>query len=251
MKTTYEKSAALPPGATVSVTASPAKGMQATVDLAVALHDDGYDVIPHLSARLTKTRAELTDIVAQLERAGIDKAFVVGGDADEPGDFFDAMALIRALDDIGHHFTSVGVTGYPEGHPIISEEALMRSLEEKQPYAAYIATQLCFDPAKIAEWVGSIRARGVTLPVMVGVTGAIDTIKLMTIGARIGVGQSLRYLSKNRKAVTRMLRPGHTTPDEVVDALAPRSEELGLAGLHVFTFNAVEETVEWYRQATV
>jgi methylenetetrahydrofolate reductase (NADPH) len=249
MKTTRAKAAALPTGATVSVTASPAQGMAATLDLAEELHADGFEVIPHISARLTKDRHELAWIVNRLQAVGIDHTFVVGGDVEEPGEYVDAMALIKDLDAIGHHFTSIGVAGYPEGHPLVPHNLLMQALIEKQPHATYITTQLCFDPHRIAAWVQEIRQAGLTLPVRVGVAGQIDTFKLMTIGARIGVGQSLRYLSKNRRAVARMLRPGHTTPDEVIDGLAPAAGELGLDGLHIFTFNAVEEAVEWYEKA--
>src|SRR3954468_9366556 len=42
----------LPPGATVSVTASPAKGIEATVGLCEQLQRRGFRAVPHLSARM-------------------------------------------------------------------------------------------------------------------------------------------------------------------------------------------------------
>ena len=249
MKSTREKAQALPAGAEVSVTASPAKGMAATVELSVGLAEDGFTAIPHISARLTKTRAELEGMVGDLDRAGIDRAFVVAGDADDPGDFVDAVELLAALESMGHPFRRIGITGYPEGHPVIADHQLDRALAEKQRHADYIATQLCFDPARILSWARGIRAAGVTLPISLGVTGSVDTVKLMTIGARIGVGQSLRYLRKNRRAVAKLLTPGRTTPDAVIAGVAPEAESLGITGLHIFTFNAIEETASWYREA--
>jgi methylenetetrahydrofolate reductase (NADPH) len=65
----------------LTVTASPAKGQDTTLDLAVALAGHGYTVAPHLSARLVRDRAHLADIVARCREAGITGAFVVGGDA--------------------------------------------------------------------------------------------------------------------------------------------------------------------------
>lgn len=245
MKTTREKAEALPPDSRVSVTASPDKGMGATVDLSVHLARAGHRVTPHLSARLTKSKAELEGIVRSLDKAGIHTAFVVAGDADDPGDFFDALELLNGLEAVGHPFSQIGITGYPEGHPFISDEALAEALLVKAPSAAYLATQLCFDPSRIASWIRSIRDLNVGLPVFVGVPGVVDTMRLMTIGARIGVGQSLRYLSKNRKSVARMLRPGASSPHEIVAGLVADADELGIAGVHVFTFNAVAETVEW------
>jgi methylenetetrahydrofolate reductase (NADPH) len=248
MKTTLDKAAALPEGATVSVTASPDKGMDATVDLALQLVDRGFRVIPHLSARATKTRSELESIVRRLEAGGIDQVFVVGGDATDPGEFFDALEMLEALETMGHHFIKIGVTGYPEGHPNISDDELMAALIAKRRHAAYIATQMCFDPATIESWIRSIRAAGVDLPITLGVPGAVAPAKLLTIGARIGVGQSLRYLRKNRKAITKVLFGARSVCDDLITALAPVAPELGIDGLHVFTFNAVAETADWWQR---
>lgn len=250
LKGAAEKALGLPAGANVSVTASPAKGMIATVELSEHLAGRGYTVIPHISARLTKTKGELETHVARWREAGMTKAFVVGGDADEPGEFFDALALLTAMSAIDHPFTELGITGYPEGHPTIPEDLLMTALIAKAPFASYIATQMCFDVDAIAEWIGSIRREGVTLPVFVGIPGASETVKLMTIGARIGVGASLRYLAKHRHVVGRLIRPGVFTPDRLVDQVGQLDPGLGVAGFHIFTFNQITDTVEWYRDAT-
>jgi len=117
MASTLAKSDALPPNATVSVTASPTSGMGPTVDLAVELGHRGFRPVPHLSARATTTKAELERIVGRLADAGIDEVFVVGGDGADPGDFFDARALLESLDAIGHPFRRIGVAGYPGATP--------------------------------------------------------------------------------------------------------------------------------------
>lgn len=250
MKHALEKASVLPAGTAVSITASPVKGMEATVELAEQLAGAGYRAVPHLSARMIGTRRELASIVERLAAARIDRALVVGGDAAEPGEFVDALSLLRALDEMGHHFASLGITGYPEGHPVIPEEVLSEALRQKEPYAASISTQMCFDVDRIGRWIAEIRSQGVALPVVVGIPGAVEIAKLLTIGARIGVGTSLRYLAKNRKAMVGLLRPGHFTPDALLRRLAPLAEDptADLAGLHLFTFNQVEETLAWFRE---
>jgi methylenetetrahydrofolate reductase (NADPH) len=245
MKNTLERARSLPAGATVSVTASPDKGMSATIDLALELARWGLNVIPHISARATKTKLELAGIVDELHRANITHVFVVGGDATEPGEFFDAMELLTALDSLGHPFQRIGVTGYPEGHPSITDAQLLAALVDKTQYASYLATQMCFDAAAIESWVHTVRAAGVELPIWLGVPGAVDAGRLLTIGARIGVGESLRYLRKNR-AITKVIRGGTSATDGLLDTLDPMSADLGLSGLHVFTFNAVADTVAWW-----
>jgi len=245
MKRALEKAGALPEGATVSVTASPDKGMSATIELSIELARRGFRVIPHLSARGTKTRADLEDTVRRLEQARINQVFVVGGDAPDPGDFFDALEMLTALAEMGHPFEKIGVAGYPEGHPTIPNDKLMDALVGKLPHASYIATQMCFDAQAIEQWTHSIRDSGVDLPIKLGVPGAVDTVKLLRIGARIGMGQSLRYLKKNVRAIRSVLVGGISATEELLEALAPSSQELGIDGLHIFTFNAIAETTAW------
>jgi methylenetetrahydrofolate reductase (NADPH) len=246
MKTALEKAAALPPGCNVSVTASPAKGMDATLDLTVQLRELGYKAAPHLSARMIKDRIQLSGLMKRMEKAAIDHVFVVGGDADEPGNFPDALSLLREMSDIGHRFSDVGITGYPEGHPFISGDLLRQALIAKQRYATYIATQMCFDVPAIETWIKGIRIDGVKLPVKVGIPGVVDPVKLISIAGRIGVGTSVRFLRKNRRAIWRLLFPGAYKPTRVLTTLGQLDPGLGFFGLHIFTFNQVEPTVAWW-----
>ena len=93
-----EKVAALPLGATVTVTASPRHGIERTIDVSARLAGRGYRVVPHLAARMIADRGQLERIVADLEAAGIHEAFVVGGDASPPaGGYADAGDLLDEL----------------------------------------------------------------------------------------------------------------------------------------------------------
>ena len=65
----------------LTVTASPAKGQDVTIDLAARLARRGYSVAPHLSAQQVRDRKHLADVVARCRASGITGAFVVGGDA--------------------------------------------------------------------------------------------------------------------------------------------------------------------------
>jgi methylenetetrahydrofolate reductase (NADPH) len=249
LKGISEKMASLAPASRVTVTASPAKGMAATLSLASDLHQLGFMVTPHLSARLIRDRSELEEIIDRMASEGIKRAFVVGGDGDERGKFKDALHLLRTMEELGHHFAEIGITGYPEGHPYISGDLLREALIAKQRHATYIATQMCFDPKAIFDWARGVRNAGVRLPIRVGIPGVVDPVRLASIAARIGVGTSLRFVMKNRTAIWRLLRPGMYKPTRLVKALQQKSEELGLSGLHIFTFNQVEATAHWYKQA--
>ena len=66
----------------------------------------------------------------------------------------------------------------------------------------------------------------------------------MTMGARLGVGTSLRHLSKNRATVMRMLAPGGYDPTDLVRELAPHAEGLGVVGLHS-SRSTRRDTAKW------
>jgi methylenetetrahydrofolate reductase (NADPH) len=239
----------LPPGATVTVTSSPAHGIEATIELAEKLAVMGHDVIPHLSAHMIWTRTHLEDLVARLTEGGFRHVFVVGGDAQDHGDYHDGLMLLRAIDELGRPFDAIGVPSYPEGHPRIADERLLEVLLEKQRYASYMATQMSFNPGAIAAWIVRMRSAGVTLPVHLGVPGVTEVTKLMRIAARIGVADSARYLRKNRKLLGHVIR-GRFGPDELLEELGSTIADPSAAvvALHLFTFNQVEQTVAWQRR---
>ncbi len=240
----------LPPGATVTVTASPAKGVEATIELVEALQARGFRAVPHLSARMVRDRAHLVDLVTWLEGVGADRAFVVGGDAKEPGEFPDGLSLLRAMHEIGHPLSEIGIPCYPEGHGFIADGVLLEALRAKAPYAAYMTTQLCFDPAAIGSWIAERRAEGMTLPVQIGIPGVADPQKLLAISARIGVADTHRFLTKNLRFVARLVRQGgFYRPDALLAGIAPivADRTAGVVDLHVYTFNNVENTERWRR----
>ncbi|OZM78035.1 methylenetetrahydrofolate reductase [Pseudonocardia sp. MH-G8] len=231
----------------LTVTTTEAKGLERTLDLAESLSRHGYGVAPHLAARLVRDKAHLTDVVARLGEAGVTSAFVIAGDAPEPaGPFPDALSLLEALDALGRPFRSVGIAGYPEGHARIDDHLIEKALHRKAPHATHVLTQLCFDAATTAGWARSVRERGVTLPLRVGVPGVVSRQKLVRISAGLGLGQSARFLAKQQSMFWRFFLPGGYRPDRLVDRLAPA---LGgpLHGLHVFTFNELEKTEAWRR----
>lgn len=245
------EASALPAGATVTVTSSQARGMHASVELCGALRGRGHDVVPHLSAHQIRDRAELRDLVRDLAGMGVRRAFVIGGDGPVTGDFPDGLSLLRAMADLGHDFTEIGVPCYPEGHPAISDARLDEVLVEKAAFADCMVSQMCFDAGVISSWLLTRRARGLTLPLHLGLPGAAPLHRLMTISARIGVADSRRFLTKNTRFVSRLLlAPGGYRPDGLLDALAPLAADpaADLAGLHIFTFNQVRSTEAWRAQ---
>jgi methylenetetrahydrofolate reductase (NADPH) len=241
----------LPQGSKVTLTASPTKGLDTTLDLAEQLAPRGYQVVPHLSARLVHDRRHLEEIVARLRAANVTDVFVIAGDArDQAGDFAGAAELLAAMGELRDQFDEIGISGYPESHHFISDETTIEAMFAKEPMATYIVSQICFDADVIRTWVKRVRDRGTHLPIWVGVPGAVDSRKLLKTSVRIGLGDSVRFLRSQRGLLRRFLSPRLYTPTDLLDQLAPTFADPAarLGGIHVYTFNELKQTEEWRRQ---
>jgi methylenetetrahydrofolate reductase (NADPH) len=246
-KRAQEEAAQLPEPARLTVTSSPRHGADHTLDFAVRLAEVGHTVIPHLAAREVRDRSHLDQLLGCVAKAGIEDVFVIGGDSSEPaGEYASAGELLPL---IRERVRTVGIAAYPEGHPQIEPETLARVLEQKSAIADYVVTQMCFDSEAVLGWLRETRERGVTLPVMIGLPGAVERKRLLEVSMRIGVGPSVAYVRKQRGLLGLLRRPT-STADKLLDALTPCLGEprLNVAGFHYYTLNALLDTWNWERE---
>jgi methylenetetrahydrofolate reductase (NADH) len=244
----------VPRDVTVTVTSSPTRGIGPTLELTAHLAQEGYRVVPHLAARLIADRAELGALLKRVDALGVRDVFVVAGDIPRPsGSFEGAAELLAAMAELGHGLERIGITGYPESHAFISDEATIQAMFEKVPFASYIVSQICFDAAVIAHWIRRVRDRGVTLPIYIGLPGPIDAVRLLRLSRRVGLGDSARYLRRHGSWLGRLVLPRSFRPERLLDGLAPdlAREDNVIAGLHLYTFNELAKTESWRRQKLV
>ncbi|MDX6367649.1 MAG: methylenetetrahydrofolate reductase, partial [Nocardioidaceae bacterium] len=235
----------VPRDVTLTVTASPAKGIGATLDLTERLIGHGYPVVPHLAARMISGPAELEAIVTRLKGLGVDDVFCPAGDADPPaGEYTGSVAMLEHLTSMGRPFGHVGITGYPESHPAIEDDITIQSMWDKRAHGTYVVSNLCFDPAAIHTWLKRMRRRGITLPVLIGLPGPVERAKLLSMATKIGVGQSVKFLSSHVSTFARIAAPGGYSPERFLQKSVGflADETMNVTGLHVFTFNQVAET---------
>jgi methylenetetrahydrofolate reductase (NADPH) len=251
LRSADEKLTAVPMDMTITVTTSTKLGQERTLEYAALAARRGYRVIPHLAARQILDEDQLREFVGRLRRSGITEVYVIGGDAHEPaGGYSSATELLEVLTEIEPDFDSIGVACYPEGHPSISDDALLGALRAKQPMVDYMVSQICFDARVLLDWLYRVRSDGITLPLHVCVAAPMDVRKLASLSVKLGVGSSVRYMTKQHGLISKLL-PGSTyRPEEfLLDMTRARSfDDLGIERLHLFSFNQVRETVQWQRR---
>ena len=219
-----------------------------TLDMAERLAQRGFKVVPHISARMVKDDAHLREILKRLDDLPIISIFVPGGDSPQPaGKFSTALELLRAIAELDHKFTEIGVAAHPEGHPFVSNDILFEQLLKKQEVSNYMVTQMCFDADTLAAWLRDARERGITLPAWIGLPGVSDRSTLVTTSLRIGVGDSIRYLKNRGKIAARLLRSKTYSPNGLLIDLAPYIADPAyrIDGHHIYCFNQVERAEQW------
>lgn len=233
----------------LTVTCSPKHGPDRSVEVAARLHEMGHAVTVHLAARMVRDRAHLDALLAGMSDAGADDLFLIAGDADPPvGEYSSAVELLPVIAEHPQRPGRIGIAGYPEGHPSISDKSLQEALEVKSRLADYVATQMCFDPDALRGWVARQRERGVSLPVYIGIPGKVSRTKLLELSVRIGLGPSVDFLRKQRGL--RSLLSRRSTAERLHDSLQAtvNDPQLNIAGFHLFTFNQLVDTFASQRE---
>ncbi|WP_207631071.1 MULTISPECIES: methylenetetrahydrofolate reductase [unclassified Actinopolyspora] len=243
----------LPRGSRINVTFLANEQQQQRLRAVRAVRDAGFVPVPHISARQLESRAELEEYLAAIREAGsCDEVFVVGGDPASPrGPYEDSLEVVRSglLEQYG--VRCVGIGGYPEGHPFISDAALWSALEDKsgtirqRGLVGGIITQFGFDVDPVLSWAEAVRQRGIDLPIRVGVPGPAGIRRLLRYGARFSVGTSAGIAKKYGLSLTNLM--GTAGPDRFLHDLARNydAQRHGELKLHFYTFGGLKATSDW------
>ena len=243
--------ARLPPGADVFAAWLPGTPYHHLVSVAKRLRQAGLNPVPHIAARRLASSAAASEFLALLrDEAQVTRALLVAGDSRVPvGPFDSSSALLETGVLEAHGIRSIGIAGYPEGHPRITESAIEAARDRKLAYAArngldvFIVSQFCFDPGAIVGWVERLRARGVAVPLRVGVAGIANIRTLLNYARRCGIGNSIRALGAEPISLPRLLT--QQGPEKVVRQIAGAGAGASVAGLHCFPFGGFAQTARW------
>jgi len=248
-----EDAAALAKGRRVFIPWTPNLDATAIIAATSRARELGLTPVPHVVARRLVSAAAARELLGELRRHGAESVLLVGGDLREPaGPFRSSFEVLHSglLQDCG--FAQAGICGYPEGHPRIPDAVLRADLDLKLGHARshglrlYVVTQFCFDGATIARWAGELRARGVDVPLCIGVAGPTSVARLLKLGVQCGIGNSLRALRGRLGSLTR-LAATHDPAELIREIAAERLVQPALdpLSLHLFAFGGMAATAQW------
>ena len=243
------------PGTDVTITFLPGDHYRHNVETAAALRRAGFNPVPHIAVREMPSREALDDFLARARgEADVTRILLIAGDvAAAKGPYRSSLDVCASglIEACG--IARLSVAGHPEGHPYLTTAAALRGFEAWRDWGQQtkihvdVMTQFCFESAPILGWISELDARGVNLPVIIGLAGPASTATLMKFALRCGIGSSMRSLRGQIGRFGRLLTD--TGPDDVVRGLqsAPKTATASIAGFHLFPFGGLRKSADWLR----
>jgi methylenetetrahydrofolate reductase (NADPH) len=235
-------------GARVYLSAVPHRPADEALAAAVQIRAAGLEPVPHIAVRNFPSVEALDTFLAALNgEAGVETVLVIAGDRTECGPFRRALDVIDNGVLRRRGIRSIGVAGYPQGHPRIGNDELNRALADKIAaaeaigLAVEIVTQFCFDAGAILDFVARVRGFGLEHRVRIGLAGPTSLTALMRYASRCGVRASAQGLARRSGLMRQMF--ALATPDDLIRTLA----DAGPAEIvpHFFSFGGIPATARW------
>jgi methylenetetrahydrofolate reductase (NADPH) len=242
----------LAPGTEIFLSTLPHVSLDEQIETAQRMRAAGLEPVLHVAARYFASRTELVGYLTRATReAQAGRVLAIAGDLDRPrGPFNSALSLIESGVFADFGIASVGIAGYPEGHPKIGDDRLVAALDAKLAalaragLAARIVTQFGFSAAPIVGWTDAVRTRWPDVPVRIGLAGPARASTLLKFAVRCGVAASIGGIGRNLMAAGQLMRT--VSPQPVVaemSATLPHGDA-GIA-IHLFSFGGLVQTVDW------
>ncbi|MCH2174219.1 MAG: methylenetetrahydrofolate reductase [NAD(P)H] [Lentisphaeria bacterium] len=204
--------------------------------------------IPHLTC-VGNSRDELKEIISGFKTKGIDNILALRGDPPKgsfdfephPDGFVNASGLVSLIKEVDDF--SVGVAGYPEGHPETPNKlADMEHLKTKVDAGAdFIITQLFFDNHDFLDFRDRCRLVGINVPILAGIMPALSFKGVQRMCGLCGAKIPAKLLEKLMNANEEDI------PKIGIEWAIQQSNNLianGVEGLHLYTLNKSRATTD-------
>lgn len=243
----------LPLGTLINVGMAPSESTALFRETAATIAAHRHVPVPHIAARRLASAEVLSSLLAGLAQDGTaDHLLILGGDPSTPqGPFNSALDVITTSSFNDHGATTIGISGYPEGHPKIPEDVLWDSLRAKAIALTELGasltfyTQFALTAEPVIAWIERVRAEGISAPIRVGVCGPMMSGSLRLYSQRIGIDTSTDSVHDFGYGFDET--PHEVTPNRLIEELARQLDPVvhGTVHIHLFSLGGFEPTARW------
>ncbi|MGE3644330.1 MAG: methylenetetrahydrofolate reductase [Beijerinckiaceae bacterium] len=247
----------LPEGTSVYLTMLPNQKAEESLQAAKSIRNAGLTPVPHLAVRHFSTMQDVEKLLSAFaSEAGVTRVLLIGGDTATPsGSVADVLSVIQSGALQRSRIAEVGVGGFPDGHPAMSEDELEANLVTKLAaiqgggLEGHIVTQFAFDAEPIVRWLQWLRGRGIGVPVHIGMAGPTSLMSWLNYARKCGVKASAESLATRSGLIKQAFKS--VAPDPIVRALSAPAirAELGPIAPHLFAFGGIGATAKWAQPA--
>jgi methylenetetrahydrofolate reductase (NADPH) len=224
-----------------------------TVNTVGVLRNMGYEVAPHLSC-VGSTCEDLRALLFAYRDEGVRRLVALRGDLPSgmglnAGELRYASELVAFIRQETGDWFHIEVAAYPEMHPqAIGPAADLEHFVRKVNAGANAAiTQYFFNAAAYFDFIGRVRARGITVPIVPGVMPITNHKQLLRFSELCGA-EIPRWIRLRLAEFGDDKRSLQAFGVDVVTELCQSLLDYGAPGLHFYTLNRAEAPLAVLRQ---
>jgi len=223
-----------------------------TLDAVDRLREDNASVAPHISC-IGSTRDQLKALIERYIDRGVNRLVTLRGDIPEEGpganDFNHANELVAFIrEQTGGHF-HIEVAAYPEYHPeSVTPESDFQYFKRKIESGADSAiTQYFYNIDAYSRFIENCQKANLDVPVVPGIMPITNYKGLVRFSDNCGA-EIPRWIRKQLEAYEDDIDSLVDFGADVVTSLCSRLLESGAPGLHFYTLNQSQATLEIWRR---
>ncbi len=214
--------------------------------------EEGFEAAPHLSC-IGSTRDSIREILDQYDTSGIRRIVALRGDLPSgvgaSGEFRYANELVEFIrTETGDRFV-IEVAAYPEWHPQARSprDDLLAFKRKVDAGANSAITQYFYNVDAYRHFVDEVRALGITIPIIPGIMPISSFSRLARFSDACGA-EIPRWMRRKFESFGDDGESVRAFGFEVVTELCARLLEDGAPGLHFYSMNQAEPTLEICRR---
>lgn len=207
-----------------------------------------FDAAPHLTC-IGQTRETILELLETYKNLGIKRIVALRGDMPsgmmDPGEFKYASDLIAFIRQETGDYFSLEVAAYPETHPQARNCNIgIKHFKTKVEQGANSAiTQYFFNPDSYLYFIDFCEQAGIDLPIIPGIMPITNYEQLIRFSSMAGADIP-RWLKCRLESFEDDLEGLREFGQEYVTRLAQRLLDEGAPGLHFYSMNRTEPTLE-------